>query len=391
MKKPLYFDHAATTPVDPKVLQAMRTYWNDKFHNPSSLYEVARSLRQDLQAARHKVAQLMGARAVEIIFTAGATEANNLAIFGTVLSHPDAKVVTTTIEHESILAPIASLKKAGWQVEQVPVGRDGIVDINKLAKAIDNRTVLVSVMYANNEIGTIQPIAKIGQLVRQVRSQRRHKLPLNLHSDGAQAPNYLDLHVNRLNVDMLTLNGSKIYGPKQSGCLYVKSGTQLEPIIYGGGQERGLRSGTENVPADIGFAEALDIALKMRKSESKRLVALRDSFIRRVLNEIDGVQLNGDAVKRLPNNINFIIAGVKGETLVHYLDSVGILVATGSACSANNNQPSHVLRAIGLSKAAVDSSLRITMGRSTTKPALEYLFRQLKTAVNKLRQLADAG
>ncbi|HLB40637.1 MAG TPA: cysteine desulfurase family protein, partial [Candidatus Babeliales bacterium] len=350
-------------------------------------------VKRSFEAARSQVAQVLGAKPTEIIFTAGATEANNIALFGIAGKYKKTELVATAIEHESVLEPLARLNKLGHKTKLIPVGADGIVNLDKFEKSISDKTSLVSVIYANNEIGTIQPIARISQLLQRIRSGRRRrgvKTPLYLHTDGAQATNYLPLQVSRLGVDLMTLNGSKIYGPKQTGCLYVRSGVELVPYILGGGQERGIRSGTENVAGVIGFAEALKLAARLRLKESRRLQQLRDYTFKQIVDQIEGVYLNGDPKLRLPNNINLAIKGVAGETLVHYLDGSGILVATGSACSANNNRPSHVLKAIGLTSAAVNSSLRITLGRSTTKTGMDYFVKKLAAVVARLRSMGRA-
>jgi len=379
-----YFDYAAATPLDPKALKPMLPYLAENFYNPSALYVNSRQVKQQLEAARHQVADILGAKSSEIIFTAGATEANNLAIAGTCASHSKTRLIPSSIEHESVLEPMQQLTSKGYQIAIARVKPDGLVDISHLARQINDNTLLVSVMYANNEIGTIQPIKEIAKLLQAVRAKRRTKLPLYLHTDAAQAANYLDLHVSRLGVDLMTLNGSKIYGPKQSGCLYVRAGTQLSPLILGGGQERGLRSGTENVAGCIGFAKALEVTQSRRQAETHRLTKLR-YYALNGLQVIDGLSVNGSLKQRLPNNINISIHGVSGERLVHQLDSFGIMVATGSACSANNDEPSHVLKALGMKPADINSSLRITLGRQTTKAAIDYLHKKLAEVVNNQR------
>lgn len=387
MPKPIYLDHAAGTPIDVRVFQAMQPYWAENFYNPSSLYEPARRVKKVIESSRAQVAQVLGAKPSEIIFTAGATEANNLALFGIAQAHPGKHLVASAVEHESVLEPLAELKKRGWKVTLLPVKADGKVELKELEQAITNSTVLVSVMYANNEIGTIQPLSDVRKLINKLRRGRK-SLPLYFHTDAAQAANYLPLQVSRLGVDLMTLNGSKIYGPKQSGCLYVRSGVRLRPLILGGGQERGLRSGTENVPAIVGFAEALELASQLRTKESRRLPVLRDYLIKQIIQKLDAASLNGDAKQRLPNNVNFTIAGISGESLVHHLDSNGFLVATGSACSANNDRPSHVLEAIGLKPVQINGSIRISLGRNTTKADIDRFIAQLLPSVTKLRAFA---
>jgi cysteine desulfurase len=384
--KPVYLDHAAATPLDPQVLHAMQSYLGAEYYNPSSLYQAARQTRQAVEAARHQVADVLGAKKSEIIFTSSATESVNLALFGV-----SGNLVTTTIEHEAVLACLPELENRGHQVTVVPVKPDGLVDMVKLEKEIDDETVLVSVMYANNEIGTVQPIAEIGKLIAQIRSdrvKRAVKTPLYFHTDATQAPNYLDLHVSRLGVDLMTLNGSKIYGPKGSGCLYVRTGVQIEPLVYGGGQEKGLRSGTENVAGIIGFAEALRIAQEQREAESKRVTELRDKLLADLQVAIPDLILNGHIAKRLANNINLTIPGISGETAVLYLDREGFQVSTGSACTTGNTEPSHVLLALGRSVAEANASLRITLGRGTTTADTDRLAAVLPKLVTRLRQLS---
>lgn len=379
MPRRIYMDYAAATPVDRVVVNAMQAFLSTEFYNPSSLYTPARQVRQKLETARASVAKILAAKPSEVIFTAGATESINLSITGIARAHPGSNIVISAVEHEAVAA--AAITAFGKKVRVCPVEPTGLIKVNQLARLIDDKTVLVSVMYANNEIGTIQPIAKITQVVSSKRKQRKSKLPLYLHTDASQAPNYLDLKVNRLGVDLMSLNGGKIYGPKQTGCLYVKSGVVLEPIVVGGGQERGLRSGTENVAGFIGFAKALEIAQKKRVKESNRLIALRDRLISKLM-AIEGVELNGSAKLRLPNNINVSIKGVGGETLVHYLDHAGILAATGAACSANKETASPTLLAIGLPITLANSSLRLSLGRQTSGLDVD-------TAANTIAKLVD--
>jgi cysteine desulfurase len=374
----IYLDNAAATPVDAKVLNAMLPYFSDKFYNPSALYLPAQAVAKDIAAARAAVAGVIGSRPSEVVFTAGGTEANNVAVHGVMRRFPEGNVVTSRIEHDSILEPT---KK--YDCRLAGVDEKGIVDLTKLKTLIDDQTVLVSIMYANNEIGSLQPIKEIAEIIDAVKKARRqagNKTPLYFHTDAAQATNYLDLHVARLGVDLMTLNGGKIYGPKQSGVLYVRAGTVLEPIISGGGQEMGIRSGTENVAASIGFATALTITQDMRHTEGKRLQLLQHRFITDVKAKIPGAVLNGSPKKRLPNNIHFMFPDTDNERLLIQLEEKGILSAAGSACSASNDEPSHVLKAVGLSEQDARSSLRFTMGRSTTE-------QDVNTAVAALAEL----
>lgn len=370
--KPIYLDYAAATPMDERVVAAMRPYFAEKFYNPSATYLAANDVAQDLHAARASVAHWLGARSSEIIFTAGGTEANNVAIQGIMRQYPDANVVVSAVEHESVLAPAGQ-----FDCRIAPVDKNGAVDLERLAELIDDQTVLVSVMYANNEVGTIQPVREIAQIIktkREARSALNPKpYPLYFHTDAAQAANYLDLHVARLGVDLLTLNGGKIYGPKQSGMLFLSSNVNLQPIILGGGQERGIRSGTENVAAAIGLAAALDIAQgpSLRNEEVRRLQVLQAYFFEQLQEKIPQVVINGSRKKRLPNNVHVTFPGTDNERLLMQLDEAGIMAAAGSACSASDEEPSHVLRAMGLADAEARSSIRFTLGRATTKSDID--------------------
>jgi cysteine desulfurase len=373
----IYLDYAAATPIDERVLATMRPFFSDNFYNPSATYGVGLGARKVLEAARTRVAHWLGALPSEIIFTAGGTEANNLAIHGVMRQFPEGNIVVSGIEHESVLAPAERYDR-----RLVAVKLDGTVDLEDLRSKIDDRTVLVSIMHVNNEVGTVQPIKDISQLVAEKRRQRQTKLPLYLHADACQAGNYLDLHVARLSVDLLTLNGGKLYGPKQSGALYVKRGINLQPLIDGGGQERGLRSGTENVAAAVGFAAALDWAQTMRHEEAARLQILQRQFFELLDQKFPGVVINGSVKRRLPNNVHLTIPGTDNERLLIQLDAQGIQAAAGSACSASDETPSHVLRAMGLTGAQARSSLRFTMGRDTNAADIDR-------AVTILRELID--
>ena len=360
----IYMDHAAATPVDRTVLAAMRPYFADNFYNPSAIYLAARAVKKDVSAARAEVAKVIGAKPSEIIFTAGGTEANNLAIAGIMRKYPNSNCVIASTEHESI-QQVAAL----FAYKEAMVDAQGVIDIASLTKVIGPKTVLVSVAYANSEIGTIQPLTEISKLVQSIRQQRKQQgnsLPLYLHTDASQAACYLDMHVHKLGVDLLTLNGGKMYGPKQSGALYVKTGIDLSPLILGGGQEANVRSGTENVPAIIGFARALHIAHQQAKNETTRMLKLQTYFIDRLQKTFPNSAINGSLKHRLPNNVHVTLPGIDNERVVMELDERGIMCATGSACSASSEKPSKVLEAIGLSHDESRASLRFTMGRSTT-------------------------
>lgn len=377
-RKNYYFDNAAATPISSRVLDSMRPYFRARYFNPSSLYSSARSIKNDLENARKQVSKTIGAKPNEVVFTAGATESINLAIQGIAKVNPKGSIIVSAIEHESVLAAaLAAFSKKRTKI--CPVDSSGIINLEKFYKMLGPDISMVSVMLANNEIGTIQPVAKIANIINKL--SYRHRIIL--HSDAAQAGNYLPLQVDRLGVDLLTLNGSKIYGPKQSGCLYIKSGVNVAPLIYGGGQERGLRSGTENVPGSIGFAEALADTQAKRIKESKRLEELRDELITKIREIAPKAVINGHLRMRLPNNVHITLPGHNGERLIHLLDSYGIQASTGSACSANNDQPSHVLLALGLSANDANSSLRFTLGRNTTRADINFLVKTISRLLSK--------
>ncbi len=369
---PIYLDHAAATQLDPAVFKKMEPYFKSDFYNPSATYTAALEVRRALEAARSKVAYWLGAQSSEVVFTAGGTEANNLAIHGIMRNFPSANIVISTIEHESVIVPASN-----YDLRLVPVLPDGSINLAELRRNIDKNTVLVSVMYANNEIGTVQPIREISQLISEIKTERRttnqddQHLPIYLHTDACQAANYLDLHTARLGLDLMTLNGGKMYGPKQSGTLYVKRGLRLKPLIEGGGQESGIRSGTENVAGAVGFAAALDEAQIRRKDETIRLQKLQAFFFEELSNTIPSARINGSLKQRLPNNVHLTLDGQDNERLLIELDERGVQAAAGSACSASNEEPSHVLRALGLSDHEAQSSIRCSMGRETTEAMIE--------------------
>jgi len=375
----LYFDYAAATPLDGRVQAAMAPFLAEQFYNPSATYAPARAVAVELEKARSVVAHWLGARPAEVVFTAGGTEANNLAIHGIMQRFPDANVVVSAVEHDAVLHPAAR-----YAHRLAPVTADGLVDLDALRQTIDDQTVLVSIMYANNEVGAVQPIKQITQLVKDLREARRqqgNELPLYVHTDACQASNYLDLHVARLGVDLLTLNGGKMYGPKQSGVLYVKAGLELQPQVLGGGQESGLRSGTENVAACIGLAAALDIAQSQRHQQLERMQRLQAHFLDALAAQVPQAVVNGSLRKRLPNNVHVTLPGTDNERILLELEAVGVLAAAGSACSASNEEPSHVLRAMGLSDADAQASLRFTMGRQTDEAAIDRAVAALANCV----------
>lgn len=365
----IYLDYAAATPLDQRVLAAMQPYLTTTFYNPSATYTAARTAHKALENARSKVAKCLGARASEIVFTAGGTEANNLAIHGVMRRFPTAKILTSAIEHSAVLRPASHYNHA-----LLPVLVDGRLQLETVRDCIDDDVALVSCIYASNEIGTVQPIRQLAAIIADVRKERLragNKQPLLLHVDACQAPNYLDIQASRLGADLISLNGSKIYGPKQTGALYVKGGTELTPLIDGGGQEMGLRSGTENLAGSVGFATALSLAVDMRQAETLRVRELQNRWYKLLDSKIPQALVNGSRKFRLPNNVHITIPGSDNERLLVQLDEAGIMAAAGSACSASSQTPSSVLAAIGLDEITARSSLRFTMGRHTTAEDIE--------------------
>lgn len=385
MKKPfVYLDYAAATPLDPVALQEMAPYFSDLFGNASSVYQFGQKSRHAISKAREDVAEILQSGPREILFTSGGTESNNLFIFGAAEAYKKfgRHVITTKIEHDSVLKPLNSLETRGFEVTYLDVGKNGIVKATDVKKALRPDTIFVTVMYANNEIGTIQPIAEIA---KEIKKYRRTIL---FHTDACQAAPFLNISVKKLGVDSMTLNGGKIYGPKGAGVLFVKEGVQLTPQILGGGQEYRIRSGTENVAAIVGFAKALQLAQRERKSESKRLSDLRDRLLKGVLNNIPHSLLNGDVRRRLPNNANISFRGLEGESILFKLDMLNIAVSAGSACSSGSLEPSHVIRALGLSDEWIRSATRFSLGRHTTQSDIDYVLQKLPHAIAELRELS---
>lgn len=361
----------------------MQPYLTDQFYNPSSPYMAAKQVRVALEDARARVAHWLGAKTSEIVYTAGATESINQAIHGVMRAHPNARVAMSAIEHEAVRAAASQ-----YNHTVIPVKPDGTVNLDALKTAITDDTVLVSVGYANNEVGTIQPLKDVAAAVheaRRLRQLKNNRLPLHFHTDASQAACYLDLHVSRLGVDLMTLNGGKMYGPKQTGVLFVKAGVQLEPLLHGGGQEGGLRSGTENVAGAVGLAAALDIAQNERKEAIEKARRMRD-HLQNTLGAITPQPIfNGNQKRRLPNLLHLSVPGVDGERLLMLLDERGVMASTGSACAANKQTASHVLTALGLESAAIQGSLRLTVGRPTTPEETARAADIIIKAVNSLR------
>ena len=381
----VYLDHAATTPLHPEVLSLMYEFLRDTFGNPSSVHSFGREAKRFTQEARQQVADLIGSTPEEIYFTSGGTEADNIAIIGTAMARRKNgnHIITSAIEHHAVIDTFKYLAKNGFEATFLPVDQYGMVDPDDVAGAIRKETVLVTIMHANNEIGTIQPIAEISRITRE------HGVAL--HSDAVQTLTKIPVNVDDLGVDLLSLSAHKIYGPKGIGALYVRKGMRLQPIMYGGGQERKLRSGTENTPGIVGFGKAAEVGAREMEQESARVKGLRDKLIRRVLAEIPSVSLNGHPEQRLPNNANVSIALVEGESLVLSLDLEGVAVSSGSACSSGSLQPSHVLKALGLPHEMMHGSLRMTLGRANGEEDIDYVVEALKNIAVRLRRLFTPG
>ena len=383
----IYLDHAATTPMRPEVLEAMTPYLTEHFGNPSSLHAAGRRARQGLDEAREVVAGILGARPREIVFTGGGSESDNLAIKGAAwaASARGRHIVTSSVEHHAVLHTCAVLERQGFEVTYLPVDRYGRVDPAELAESITDHTTLVSIMYANNEVGTIQPIAEIGAICRERR--------VLFHSDAVQAGGFLPLEVDRLGVDLLSLGAHKLYGPKGVGALFVRHGTALLPQLQGGSQERQRRAGTENVAGIVGFGRALELAQGdpvARDAENARLAALRDQLNAGLL-QIEGAEPTGHPIERLPNNSSVLFDGLEGGDLVAALDLEEIQVSTGSACTSGSTEPSHVLLAMGIDPWRTHGSLRLTAGRETTDADIARAVEAARAVVARMRATLPAG
>jgi len=389
MKKGIYLDHAATTYVLPEVEKAMKPYYQNIYGNPSSLHNKGREALVELDKAREKVAHIFDCRGSEIIFTGSGTESDNLALFGIVRQYQDKgkHIIISKIEHHAVLHTAQALEKEGFEVTYLDVDEDGLVDLKKVYKAIRPDTIIISIMYANNEIGVIEPIADIGREILKYRKENNTEFPY-FHTDACQAAGALDLGVEKLHVDLMTINSSKIYGPKGVGVLYKKKNVKIKPLIYGGSQEFGLRAGTENLAGIIGLATALELMQKDKEKENKRLIKLRDKLIAGIEKNISDVKLNGHREKRLPNNVNMTFLGAEGEALLLYLDNEGIYVSTGSACTSFDLDPSHVIVALGLSYEYAHGSLRMTLGKRTTEEDIDYVLKVLPEVVKKVRKMS---
>ncbi len=382
MKRRIYLDYAATTPVRPEVIEAMLPYYTDFWGNPSSIYACGQEARKGLEEARGKIAALIGAREEEIVFTSGGTEADNNAIEGVCFANENKgnHIITTAIEHHAVLMTCRFMEKRGFSVTFLPVDKYGLVDPDTVKKAITPKTVLISIMHANNEIGTTQPIAEIGKIAREA--------GIYSHTDAVQTVGHIPVKVNDLGVDLLALSAHKFYGPKGVGVLYIRKGTKLVPFVHGGEQERGRRGSTENVAGAVGLGRAAELAGEELDSEMKRLTSLRNKLIDGVLTRVPGSYLNGHPSIRLPNNTNFSFDYVEGESILLNLDHDGICVSTGSACTSSSAEPSHVLLACGLPPLVAHSSIRMSMGKWTEEADINTVFEVLPPIVEKLRSMS---
>ena len=379
--KRIYLDHGATTPVDKEVFEVMKPYFTEKYGNASSLHAFGREAMEAIDKARENVAKLINAESEEIVFTSGGTEADNMAIKEIAFNNRDKgnHIITSKIEHPAVENTCKFLEKMGFKITYLTVDKKGFVSVDDVKKAITKETILVSIMHANNEIGTIQPIEEIGKICND------HKICF--HTDAVQTVGKVPIDVKKMNVDLLSSSAHKLYGPKGVGFLFVKEGTKIGSLMHGGNHENGLRAGTENVSGIVGFGKACELAMERMDAEVKHLVKLRDKLMKGVL-EIEDCWLNGDASKRLPGNINFSFKYIEGESLLMYLDEKGIAASTGSACSTKELKPSHVLTAIGLRPEEAHGSLRLTLGKDNTEEDVDYVLKILPEIVEKLRKMS---
>lgn len=381
----IYLDYAATTSMHPDVVEAMQNYFSEEFGNPSSLHSIGQEAKEAVEEARGEVARALGAQPEEIIFTSGGTESDNSAIKGVAyaMKNRGNHIITSSIEHHAVLEPCHFLQKNGFDVTFLPVDKYGLVSPDDVKRATTNKTVLVSIMHANNEIGTIEPIEEISNICKEK--------GIYFHTDAVQSFASLDTHVDHLGVDLLSLSAHKFYGPKGVGVLYIRKGTRIEPFMHGGGQELNRRASTHNVPGIVGCGKAVQLAMKEKDERVQHYTRLRDKLITFMLDNIEDTKLNGHPQYRLPNNCHFIVKYIEGESMLLKLDAVGIEVATGSACSSGSLEPSHVLLAIGISPEDTHGSLRFTVGRLTTEEDIIYVTGHIPKIVAELRKISAVG
>ena len=381
-KKHVYLDYAATTPIDPRVVKSMLPYFTNKFGNPMSLHILGQRAKQALEQSRKIIADLIEANSNEIIFTSSATESNNLAIKGVAFANKNKgkHIIISQIEHDCVLQSAKYIEKQGFEITRLKNDKYGLVNLEQLKKAIKKNTILVSIMHANNEFGTIQPIAQIGKICKSKN--------VLFHTDIAQTFGKIPINVNKMNIDLLTASSHKMYGPKGIACLFIRKGVKIEPILHGGGQESGLRSSTSNIAGIVGFAKAVEIAKKEMKAEAQKQVKLRNKLINNILKQIPNSYLNGHPEKRLSNNINLRFDFIEGESIVIRLDLLGIAGSTGSACSSMKLQPSPALLALGLKPHQAHGSLRLSLGKWTTEKEIDYALKVLPKIVKDLRKIS---
>ena len=378
----VYLDYAATTPTDPEVVKAMLPYFTDRFGNPSSIHSFGQEGKAAIEEAREKIASFLGTTQEEIIFTSGGTESDNFAIKGVAYAnqHKGNHIITSSIEHHAVIKSCKFLEKMGFKITYLPVSKDGLADPEDVKKAVTDKTILISIMHASNEIGTIQPITEMGKIAREKE--------ICFHSDAVQTFGHLPINVDAFNVDLLSISSHKLCGPKGIGALYIRKGTRMVSFMHGGEQERRRRASTENVPAIVGFGKAVEIAKNSMNEEAKKLTILRDKLMKGILEKIEHVRLNGHPTKRLPNNVNVSIESVEGESMLLNLDMEGIATSTGSACSSSSLEASHVLLALGLSHELAHGSLRFTLGRYTEEKDIDNVLEVLPRIVEKLRSMS---
>lgn len=380
--KRVYLDHNATTPTHPEVVKAILPYYKEVFGNASSVHQFGQQARKAIDEAREKIANFIGASPKEIVFTSGGTEANNFALKGVVYANErkGKHIITSSMEHHAVLNPCKYLEKKGFKVTYLPVDKYGLVDPEEVRRAITEETILISIIHANNEVGTIEPVTEIGKIAKEI--------GIYFHTDAVQTVGKIPVNVNELNIDLLSLSGHKIYGPKGIGVLYIRKGTRIQPLIQGGHHELNRRAGTENVPAIVGLGKAIEIAKATMEKESMRLTNLRNKLCSGIGEKIDYVRLNGHPGKRLPNTLNMSFEFVEGESMILNLDLKGIAVSTGSACTSGSLEPSHVLKAMGVDAAVAQGSIRFSLGKDNTEEDIDYVLEVLPEIVSRLRAMS---